>query len=392
MQRAVSLILISLLSSLLVVACSSNKEKDAKEIREEAAKAAKLVKFKRTVKAKRLWKVGTGGGSAREFLRLVPAIVSDTIYVANEDGEVSAFDLTSGKKKWKTDTDTNTSGAIGAYHGTVALGTLDGTVVALNAANGEVIWTAKASSEILSAPAVNGSIVVVQTIDARVFAFDVKTGELRWSYDHIAPVLSLRGTSSPIFDDGQVLCAFDNGQLVSFSAIDGSRTWEARISQPKGKTDLERIVDIDGSPVVEGSLVYAGGYQGNIFALTKAQGSPVWKQEISTHNGLAIANGKVFTSTAKSRLIAYNSANGSVAWESDALLNRELGAPTVIGRYLAVIDGDDYLHILSQQDGSFVERVKPAGDGFHAPMITHLGKLYILSDDGKLSAYELSSR
>lgn len=391
MRRVVSLLLVSLLASQFI-GCASNKEKDAKELKKEAAKAAELVKFESTVKATRLWKVSAGGGSAREYLRLEPAIVSDSIYVANESGDVMAFDLESGDKKWKTDTDAQISGGVGAYHGTAVVGTLDGTVIALNTANGEIVWTAQVSSEVLAAPAVSATVVIVQTIDARVFAFDTKTGEKRWSYDHVAPVLSLRGTSSPVIDGTQVLCAFDNGQLVSFSLADGSRTWEARVSQPKGKTDLERIVDIDGSPVVSEGLVYSGSYQGNIFAFAKAQGNPVWKQELSTYGNLAIGSGKVFVSTDKSHLIAYNAKNGEVIWELDALLNRELGAPTAIGRQIAAIDGEGYLHLISQQDGSFVDRFKPAGDGFHAPLLAHLGKLYILSDDGKLSAYALSSR
>ncbi|MFL0801586.1 MAG: outer membrane protein assembly factor BamB [Agarilytica sp.] len=388
MLRVVSIFLFS----LFIFACSSNETKDEREEKKEERKATELESFDKSVKAKRLWKAGAGEGDGRKYLRLAPSVFGDVIYTTDSDGVVRAFSLADGKRRWKTDTNAEVSGGVGAYLDTVAVGTFDGKVIALSADSGDVRWEAQTSSEILAVPAVSATLVVVQTIDARVFAFDSKSGELRWSYDHLTPVLSLRGTSSPLINGNQVICAFDNGQIISFSLIDGSRTWEARVSHPKGKTDLERIVDIDGTPAVKNGLVYSGSYQGNLFAFALAKGNPIWKQELSTYRALSVSNGKVFVSTADSHVIAYNASNGDVVWKNEDLQYREIGAPTTVGRYVATIDGDGYLHILSQQDGQFVERLKPAGDGFNAPMMTHLGKLYILSDDGKLSAYELSSR
>lgn len=377
-------VVLLLLFAVLVSSCSSNKEKD------EESKVAKLVKFEKTVKMKRLWSSGTGSGKGRKYLRFVPAIVDDVIYAADPKGRVYAFDTTTGKRQWKTNTKYTISGAVGAGFGRVFFGTIDGHVVALDASNGEKLWEAITSSEILAPPTSNGSIIVAQTIDARVFAFDARTGEQRWSYDHLAPVLSLRGTSSPVMTSTQVVCAFDNGQIVSFSAVDGSRTWEARVSQPKGKTDLERIVDVDGTPKESSGIIYAGSYQGNLIALSRAQGKPIWRKALSTYQNLTVANGKVFVSTDRSRVIAFNSANGDVVWQNEQLLNRQVNAPAAMGDYLVVIDEDDYLHVMSQEDGSFAYRFKPKGDGFHAPMVSHQGKLYLLSDDGKLSSYEIA--
>jgi len=366
--------------------CSSNKDKD------EQSKVAKLIDFDSTVEVKRLWTANTGEGKNRRYLRLVPAITNKAIYAADANGTVTALDLKTGKRLWRTETEYRVSGGLGAAPGLVIFGTLEGEVVALNAATGEKLWQSVASSEILAPPASNGSIVVAQTIDARVFTFDAKSGEVRWSYDHLSPVLSLRGTSAPIITSTQVICSFDNGQIVSFSAADGSRTWEARVSQPKGKTDLERIVDVDGTPVSSSGLVYAASYQGNVVALGRAQGNPIWKKSMSTYQPLSIANGKVFVSTENSHVLAYNSANGDVVWRNEALLNREVNGPALLGQYVAVIDRSDYVHILSQSDGVFAHRFKPKGDGFRAPMVSHLGRLYILSDDGKLSSYEVDPR
>jgi len=365
-------------------ACSSNKDKD------EETRVAKLVDFERTVKMKRVWSVGTGSGKGRKYLRLLPAIADQRIFAVNPKGEVFAFDLDSGKRQWKVRTQHKISGGVAAASNIVTFGTFDGEVVALDASNGEQLLQSKASSEILAAPATDGSIVVVQTIDARIFAYDAKTGEQRWNYDHLTPVLSLRGNSAPVITSTQVICAFDNGQIVSFSALDGARLWEARVSQPKGRTDLERIVDIDGTPFVDGGLIYAASYRGSVIALGRAQGNPIWKNTVSTFQPLTAAGGKVFVSTDRARVMAYNSANGDVLWQNEQLLNRELTAPAAIGDYLAVIDKDDYLHLLSQSDGSFAYRFKPKGDGFHSPMLSYRDKLYIVSDDGKLSVYEIA--
>lgn len=380
MARVVPLLMIAVLLS----ACAANKDKD------DDSKVAKLVDFVSTAAVRRLWTADTGGGKDRRYLRLVPAIANDVIVAADADGHVTALDLESGKRLWRVATRHKISGAVAAGGDIVAFGTLEGRVVALQAASGEELWASSASSEILAPPAVNNAVVVAQTIDARVFSFNAKTGELEWSYDHLTPVLSLRGTSSPVLTSTQVICAFDNGQIVSFSATDGSRVWEARVSQPKGKTDLERIVDVDGTPVVDGGIIYAGSYQGNLVALSRAQGNPIWKKAVSTHQPLGVSAGKVVVGDARSRLIAYNAANGDVVWQSEALLNREIGGPVVVGQYLAVADGDGYLHLLALGDGSFAHRFKPRGEGFHAPMLGRRGKLYILSDDGKLSAYEVT--
>lgn len=374
-----------LCSAFLLFSCSSKKD-------EEITKKVKLVDFKSTVAVKRQWTSATGSGKGRKYLRLVPAIDNTFIFAADANGNVSAFDLETGKRQWKEKTDFRVTGGVGAGERKVFFGTNDGELVALNAADGEFLWKAQTSSEILAAPSTNGKVVVVQTIDARVFAYDVKTGDLLWSYDHLSPVLSLRGTASPVFVSNQVICAFDNGQIVSFTVSDGSRTWEARVGQPKGKTDLERIVDVDGTPVVQSGTVYAGSYQGSLMAFGRAKGNPMWKKPISTHSRLAVSGGKVFVTTEHSEVVAYNSANGDIVWQNDQLKNRGLQAPSVSGDYLFTVDEDGHLHVLIQSDGSFAHRFKPKGEGFHAPILSYQDSFYVLSDDGKLSAYQIVAK
>lgn len=375
------------LSCLMVLvvlsACSSTDEKA------EALKPADLVDFVATIKLEKVWGAKAGSGQDVRYTRFVPALDDDTIYAADVKGSVFAFDKATGKRKWKVATDFRTSGAISVFGDVLTLGTYDAQVVALSALNGDILWSTEVSSEILAPPANNGDVVIAQTIDGRVFALDSKTGEYLWSYDHLTPVLTLRGTSTPIIVASQVVVAFDNGQIISLAAADGAQNWEARVSQPKGRTELERIVDIDGTPLVDGGMIYAATYHGTLAAFTRAQGRMIWQQDLSSHHDLVTAKGRIFASSEESSVVAVDAASGAVVWKNDQLRLRNIGAPAVLGDYVAVIDEDEYMHIMSQETGEFVYRFKPAGDGFRSPMRTYDDRLLVLSDDGKLSSYAI---
>lgn len=377
--------LLLVLAVLALAACGTS---DPKKL---AMKPADLVKFEATAKLKKVWSKDTGSGLDKRYARLIPAIDSDNvIYTIDVDGDVSARDALSGKRLWKNDIDdTDVSGGISVNNTSVFFGAYSGEVFALSKTDGEIQWQTQLSSEIAAAPASNSDVVAVSTIDGRVYVLDANTGEQRWRYDQAVPILTLRGTSSPVLTPTQVIVGFDSGQILSFAIADGSMQWEVRGSRPKGRTELERIVDIDGTPVVDGGYVYAASFQGNVLAISRAAGRMLWNQEVSTANNLAVAGGKVFVATEDSRVIAFNSITGEIDWDNFELKRRDIGAPQVIGDYVAVIDKDGYLHLLRQSDGAFAYRFKPAGDSFRAPMLKANDMLYILADNGRLSAYTL---
>jgi len=375
---------------LSLVACQS---KDSKKLE---LKAADLIKFEETVKVKKQWSRAAGSGQEKRFSRFVPALDGEGgIYTVGYKGDVQAFDATTGKKRWKVKTKAEISGGVAASASGIYFGTYDGMVHVLNKDTGELNWKAKVSSEVASAPAGNSDIVVAVTIDGRVFAFEAETGALRWSYDHTLPVLTLRGTASPVLTPTQVIVAFDNGQVLSLGAKDGSSQWQLRVSRPQGRTELDRIVDIDGTPVLNGSYLYAGNYQGNVVAASRGAGRLVWSKEASTHNAVVVANNKVFVSTDESRIVAYNALNGELEWENFQLKRRNTSAPAIFGDYLAVADGYGYVHVLNQDDGQFADRFKLAGGGkmrraaIRAPLLGDGDTLYTYSNKGKLSAYTI---
>ncbi|WP_045859045.1 outer membrane protein assembly factor BamB [Teredinibacter purpureus] len=371
-----------------LVACGS---KDAKEIDLEAVD---LIDFEKTIEMDKLWSRSGGSGQDKPFSRFTPALDGKgNIYTVGYKGDVNAFAVATGKKIWSVDTKQRISGGAGANNNSVFFGTFDGTVHVLDSETGQQRWEASVSSEIASAPASNGEIVVANTIDGRVFAFAAETGELLWSYDHTLPVLTLRGTASPVLTSSQVIVAFDNGQILSLSASDGSTQWQFRVSRPKGRTELDRIVDIDGTPVVDGGYLYAGSYQGNVAGVSRGPGRVMWTKEASTNHSVAVYGGKVFVSTEESRIMALNGITGELEWENFELKRRNTSAPVVFDDYVAVVDGFGYVHVLSQADGAFADRFKLAGGGsrsrtdVRAPLHSDGTYLFTYANSGKLSAY-----
>ncbi|WP_018416817.1 outer membrane protein assembly factor BamB [Teredinibacter turnerae] len=411
--------LLLVLAVVALGACSSN---DPKKL---AMKPADLVKFEATAKLKKQWSRDTGSGTDKRYSRLVPALDrNNKIYTVGVKGDVQALDAKTGKRLWHTSLKTQQgsedafvdqqswvaklfggllfwqekpqplqiAGGIAVNNQAVFFGGFDGYVYAVDSENGELLWQAALSSEVAAAPAANSEVVAVNTIDGRVYLLDAKTGEQRWRYDQTVPILTLRGTSAPVLTPTQVIVGFDSGQIVSLATSDGSTQWEVRVSRPQGRTELERIVDIDGTPVVNSGYVYAASYQGNIVALSRAAGRSLWQQEASTAHNIAVADGKVFVSTEESKVIAFNSITGEPEWENFQLKRRDIGGPQEIGDYIAVIDKKGYLHLMNKSDGAFAYRFKPSGDDFRSPMLYANEMLYTFADNGRLTAYALKER
>ncbi len=359
---------------------------------EDALKPAELVKFEPTVELEKLWSENFGSGQDARYTRFVPGFSEDRIFVADHDGQVFAVDKKTGDELWQQETELPISGAVGAGYGLVLFGTYDGDIVALSQDDGHELWRAKASSEILAPPQTNGDVVVAQSVDGRVFAYDADNGDRRWSYDHPLPVLTLRSVARPLITDTQLFIGFDNGQLVCFNPDNGVLQWEVRVGQPQGRSDLDRVVDVDSSPLLVEAIVYSASYQGSVVAVSRGTGRLIWKNDASTYHDLAYGQEQIYLVMDDSRLIAYGATSGDILWQNEQMLRRGLNAPATIGGYVAVTDDEGYLHLLSQKDGSFAQRIKPPGDGFRSPLVSVDNVLYVLSDNGTLTAYQVTNK
>ena len=377
-------------------------------------KPAALVEFTPEVRIERRWRASIGKGLGRKYLRLNPMVLADRIYAADGYGQVEARDRFTGKRVWRTEVDPYSeakggmfsgikvfdrtdpsfvSGGVGAGGGLVLLGTTGGTVVALSATDGRELWRTYLGSEVLCRPAFGDRAVFAQTIDGRLLALEVDDGSVRWSFDIQVPVLTLRGTASPVFDNGIVYAGFANGTVSAIKTDNGEPIWEHRVMLPEGRSELDRIVDVDGSPLLAGPLLYAVAYQGQLKALRRADGNALWQLEHSSYLDLALGYGHVYVVDETDAVIAIDEQTAREVWRQEGLYRRKLSSPQAFGNYLVVGDDEGYLHVLAQSDGRFLGRQKLDGKGIRSAMsVADGGILYVLGNSGSLQAVEIEVR
>lgn len=364
--------------TLVVVGCSSNSKKELPP--------AELPDFSEEVQLNKEWSRSIGAGQGDLFSMLVPAVDGDSIYAADVEGLVMALDRRSGKVLWKQDLDLSVSGAVGAGYGLVLLGTLKGEIIALAADSGEEQWRAQVPSEILAAPATNGDVVLVQGQDDRLVAFDAATGAQRWIFESTPAVLTLRGTGAPLLTRNLAIAGLSSGKVIALDAQRGIPVWEQRVAIPSGRSELDRVVDIDGGLLLSGNTLYVVTYQGRVAGLDLESGRVLWQREASSSVGLAKGFGSVYASLADGTVEGIDERSASALWSNDALARRQLSAPEVFSSYVAVGDLDGYLHLLSQVDGRFVGRTRIDSDGLRAKPLVVGDWLYAFGNSGKLVA------
>ncbi|MEP4485393.1 MAG: outer membrane protein assembly factor BamB [Halioglobus sp.] len=351
-----------------------------------------LVDIDQTVKIKKLWSTGVGDGQGKGLYRLQPVIDGDRIYAASAEGEIKAIERGRGKTLWDTELETELSGGVGVYEQALFVGSADGNVIKLSADSGAVEWQTQLSGEILSPPQADGRVVVVQTYDGRLQGLDFATGEKLWTYDSNVPVLTIRGTSTPILRNGVAYAGFANGRVSAFNAMTGAILWESRVAISQGRSEIERIVDVDGSMVFIGNELYAASYQGRVVSMDATNGRKLWQQNVSSFSGVSQGFGNIYVADEDGTVTAYLRNGQGVRWQQEALGYRELSRPTPVNSYVAVADFEGYVHLMSQVDGNFVGRMKVDGDGARANMLTDGNILYVFGNSGKLIAYEITAK
>jgi outer membrane protein assembly factor BamB len=364
--------------AVMAVGCSSNSSKELPP--------AELPKITEEVRLEKVWSRSIGEGQGETFNMLVPAIDGEQIYAADVEGLVVAMDRNTGKVLWKEDLELPVSGAVGAGYGLVVVGTLKGEIIALDSASGEEKWRARVTSEVLAAPALNGDVVLVQTQDDRLIAFDMYTGDQRWIFENTPAVLTLRGTGSPILTNRLAVAGLSTGKVIALDAQRGVPVWEQRIAVPQGRSELERVVDIDGGLLLSAGTLYAVSYQGRVAALDFESGQVLWQREASSSVGVAQGYGSVYVSLASGTIEGVDERSASALWSNDALARRQLSAPEVFSSYVAFGDLEGYLHLVSQVDGRFVGRTRIDSDGLRARPLVVGDMLYAFGNGGNLVA------
>tara|TARA_R110001592_G_scaffold6853_1_gene37792 strand:- start:7228 stop:8436 length:1209 start_codon:yes stop_codon:yes gene_type:complete len=348
-------------------------------------------KFIDRVLVDRLWKRSVGDGDIDLKLNLSSFVVDQLVYNIDGYGYLSALDVNTSKILWEKELNEKVSGGLGGDKKNLYYTTFQGELVSLNRVNGEQNWRANLSSESIAKPSSNGSLVAVQTVDGKLMTYGSEDGKLRWRYDSIGPLLSLRGTPSPIISQRYTLTSFANGELLAFDNQTGQTYWKAILATPQGRTELERLVDPDGQAVIDGETLYTIAYQGKLVALDVMTGQEKWSKIYSSYNSIAFGFGQLFVTTAQGVVLAINPTNGSELWKSESFKFRRLTSPFVYNQTVVFSDLDGYLHFLDIRNGKYLVRKQPDESGVMGELNIIDDKLIVLTRSGDLVAYQMFS-
>lgn len=376
----------------------------------KALKPAELTDIASPIGVRELWSVNLGGGEGRSWLRQHPTLDGGRVYAVDTGGDLMALDASSGKKLWSVEAiaavktgsklkfwhretaEIGLTSSPGVGSGMVVVGGRNGEVIAFDAATGAKRWSVKVTSEVLSAPLVLPDRIIVRSNDGRVFGLDPADGARKWVFDRGLPTLSVRGNSSPIGANGLSFIGYDDGTLVALRAEDGQKVWEQAIAEPDGRTELERMADVDGEIVLDGDTLYAASYHDKVMAVSAANGQPVWTHDVGGYSGVVLAGDKLLLTDKQGNIWALDRATGNSDWKQNLLERRQLTTPVVQGAYGVVGDLEGYLHWFKLETGDVVGRQRVEHAALRgSPQVSSDGVLYAVSNEGKLTAYRLGN-
>ena len=373
-------------------ACSSLSETVSDTVRgylsseDITEKPAELTKFKSTLNVSEQWSASVGSNAKKLYVRLQPAVDGDRIYAAGVKGKVSAYDVKTGNLLWQVDTEARLRGGPGVGDGLVLLGTADAELIALDRETGAERWKTLASSEILAAPSAADGVAVARSIDGRIFAYESATGKRLWIHDSSVPVLTLRGTSATVIFAGGVIAGLANGKMVALRLKNGELLWEKRIAVSRGRSELERIVDIDADPIVADGVIHVATFQGNVATIALENGRGLWNRKMSSHAGIGADKDRLYVTDENSQVWALERRSGSSFWKNTELRARKLTAPTSVSDYVVVADLEGYVHFLKRDNGALAARIRVGSSPIVAAPVVVGDTVFISSSAGTLTA------
>ncbi|MBK1649656.1 outer membrane protein assembly factor BamB [Rhabdochromatium marinum] len=349
-------------------------------------------KFSQQLTPDILWKTRIGKGTDGRALNLSPVPRDGRLYVADGRGRVAALSQRDGRVIWERETDLRLSGGPDVEGDLLVLGTSDAELIALSARDGSERWRVQLGSEVLSTPRIAGERVIVHTIDDSVYGLSATTGEQLWRYNYPVPVLTLHGSSSPVMAGDSAIVGIAGGRLVSLELERGAPNWEITITPSSGRSELERIADIDADPVVVGDLIYVATYNGDLAAVDRVTGTVLWRRELSAHAGLVADANALFVTDSSDILWGATVTDGTGLWKQDALKYRRLTAPALLGNQLVVADVDGWVHWINRADGRLLARERVAKDRIvHRPVVAD-GRVFVYANDGTVAALQARGR
>jgi len=364
-----------------IAACSKDKNID---------EPAKLTPLAATVRVDRAWSATVDDKKAVALrLGLGLSVDENRAYAAGHRGDVVAIELANGHTAWRTRTRAPLSGGTATGQGLVVVGASDGRFFALDAANGAIRWNTRVSGEVLAPAAISERLIALRTVDGRLHALSLADGHELWTYEQPVPKLSLRGTARPVIAGDLLLCGFDNGKVAAVNMNDGAMQWEATIAPPQGRTELERLDDIDSPVSVSRQDVYTVGFQGRVAMLALDTGQIWWSHEASSYRGLTLDGDTLYMSTADGEVVALRARTGAEIWRQKALLHRGLSALAVTDDFVVTADYQGYVHWLDKATGALAGRASSGKVRVSTAPVVAGDKVLVINDRGQIGAFRV---
>jgi outer membrane protein assembly factor BamB len=359
--------------------------------KDNVAPPAELIDFPQSLAVNELWSRDLGDGVGNSGARLRPSFGDGRVYVSDHSGAVSALDPNTGAVLWRADLGQAAGSGPGYGEGLIAVGTLEGDVVALDASNGAERWRARVSSEVIAAPSIEAGVVVARVNDGRMFGLNAADGARRWVFDRGVPLLTLRGNGAPIVRGGTVYAGYDNGKIVALALEDGSLKWEQALAQVEGRSELERMIDIDGAIADDGATLYAVSHRGQIGALDTAGGRGLWAREFSAYGGVELVGKRLYATDTSAQIWSFDVDGGASVWQQPGLLNRFVTTPAVVGPYLVVGDFEGFVHWYRAETGDLLARRRVGDEGILAQPLVVGDVVIVASAEGLIAAFRAGS-
>ena len=345
---------------------------------------AELIEFQESIRVKKQWKASIGKSHEDLGIRLSPSTDGKVIYVASFDGNVTALNAKNGRKLWKNNFDLAFTSGPTYKDGILILGTSNGELITVDSLTGDLIWSINVSSEILAPASIKDNQIFIRTVDGNLTAVSLVNGETLWTVNHKVPKLSLRGTTGPVNFSNAVLSGFDDGKVSAYDVNDGMLLWETMLTPPGGRTEIEKITDIDAPLVIQGNEVYAGSYQGALGGMALESGNLIWLIEASIYSGIATDDEDIYVSQADGSVMALSRFTGRELWKKENLLNRYPSAPAILDNSLIIGDLEGYVHWLDKKTGETQQRISVGSSKITSTPLILDRTIYVFTDGGDL--------
>lgn len=370
-----------------LLACgSTSKETDFFQVEEPAEKPS----VENQTQMVNNWRLKLGDKIDEGDAILSPALSGAHIYAAATNGRIDKIDVNTGERVWRTELeDVSISAGVSVGSGLVLAGTDQGVVYALNVEDGSINWQAQLTTEILASPVIDNDIVVARSSDGKVYGINPYQGEIVWTISRQLPPLTLRGESKPLVVQGVIIAGFPDGTLAAIEANNGRALWDFPISFQSGNNELDRLADIDTTPLLVGNYVYITSYQEITHALNIVEQRIDWSAEVSSTHPFSYDAAHLYVSDTKGVIHQLNRSSGDSVWTQDGLRLRNTSAPISIGPYVIVGDGDGSLYVMNKTDGGYVAKHKLGANAIIGEPIVDSDIIYFMDSDGAIQSISI---